>query len=65
MILFGTIPPCMAISITQSSKVELEDWLGIIGTTRSRGTFFFQKKIQKIAQPHALKTFDKIRANPR
>jgi hypothetical protein len=31
----------MVISITQSSKIELADWLGIIGTTR-RGTIFPQ-----------------------
>jgi hypothetical protein len=30
----------MAISFTQSSQMEFADWLGIIGTTRRRGTFF-------------------------
>jgi hypothetical protein len=33
----------MAISITQSSQIEFADWLGVIGTTRRRGTFFFLK----------------------
>jgi hypothetical protein len=32
----------MVISITQSTKIELADWLGIIGTTRRRGTIFPQ-----------------------
>ena len=32
----------MVISITQSSQIELADWLGIIGTTRRRGTIFPQ-----------------------
>jgi hypothetical protein len=34
----------MAISITQFSKIELSNWLGIIGTTRRRGTIFPQSK---------------------
>jgi hypothetical protein len=33
----------MVISVTQSSKIEFADWLGIIGTTRRRGTCFSQK----------------------
>jgi hypothetical protein len=45
----------MVISITQSSKIELADWLGIIGTTRRRGTILH--KIRAI--------FHKIRAIPR
>jgi hypothetical protein len=32
--------PCMVISTTQSSKIELADWLGVIGTTRRRETCF-------------------------
>jgi hypothetical protein len=32
----------MVIRITQSSQIELADWLGIIGTTRRRGTIFPQ-----------------------
>jgi hypothetical protein len=35
-------PPCVAISIAQSSQVEFFDWLGVIGTTRRRGTWFSQ-----------------------
>jgi hypothetical protein len=34
--------PGMVISITQSSQIDLADWLGIIGTTRRRGTIFPQ-----------------------
>ena len=33
----------MVISVTQSSKIEFADWLGVIGTTRRRGTCFSQK----------------------
>jgi hypothetical protein len=33
----------MAISTIQSSQIELPDWLGVIGTTRRRGTHFFHK----------------------
>jgi hypothetical protein len=52
----------MAISTIQSSQIELPDWLGVIGTTRRRGTHFFTK----IEQPYARKTpFRLIRANPR
>jgi hypothetical protein len=32
----------MVISITQSSKIEIFDWLGVIGTIRRRGTIFPQ-----------------------
>jgi hypothetical protein len=32
----------MAISITQSSQVKFDDWLGVIGKTRRRGTIFPQ-----------------------
>ena len=35
----GTCPG-MVISVTQSSKTEFADWLGVIGTTRRRGTCF-------------------------
>jgi hypothetical protein len=46
----------MVISVTQSSKIEFADWLGVIGTTRRRGTCFSQKLEQfstKLEQPHA------------
>jgi hypothetical protein len=29
----------MVISVTQSSKIEFPDWLGVIGTTHRRGTY--------------------------
>jgi hypothetical protein len=32
----------MVISVTQSSKLEFADWLGVIGTERRRGTCFSQ-----------------------
>jgi hypothetical protein len=32
----------MVISVTQSSKIEFPDWLGVIGTTHRRGTCFSQ-----------------------
>jgi hypothetical protein len=35
----------MVIRITQSSQIELADWLGVIGTTRRRGTIFPQNYI--------------------
>jgi hypothetical protein len=37
------VTKCMVISVTQSSKIEFADWLGVIGTTRRRGTCFSQK----------------------
>jgi hypothetical protein len=39
----------MAISMVQSTQIELADCLGVVGTTRRRGTFFFTN----LEQPRA------------
>jgi hypothetical protein len=44
----------MVISVTQSSKIEFADWLGVIGTTRRRGVVHKIRAIStKIEQTHA------------
>jgi hypothetical protein len=44
---------------TQSSQIEFADWLGVIGTTRRHGTFFFHK-IRRLKNDNS-----ENRANPR